>query len=103
SPNDVVVRPDGNIYFTDPAWNIGERAEELPQSLYRLDPEGNLSLIATYDDQRPNGVNLSPDGTLLYLATVDGIVVYDVDAAGLALYPRQCVADTYVDGGDGAV
>src|SRR5690606_29438707 len=35
SPNDVAVRSDGNIYFTDPAWNLGDREEELPQSLYR--------------------------------------------------------------------
>ncbi len=98
SPNDVAVRADGNIYFTDPAWNLGERTEELPQSLYRIDPDGNLSLIDVFDELRPNGVNLSPDGRLLYVAIIETILVYDVDEDGLVDNPRDFVIGPTVDG-----
>ncbi len=98
SPNDVAVRADGNIYFTDPAWNVGERTEELPQSLYRIDAEGTLSVVDVFDEQRPNGVNFSPDGSLLYLAIVGAILVYDVDESGLVSNRREFVSGPNVDG-----
>jgi gluconolactonase len=98
SPNDVAVRNDGNIYFTDPAWNLGERPEELPQSLYRIDPEGELSVIDVFAEQRPNGVSLSPDGALLYVAILGSVQVYDVDLTGTPENRREFVSGIDVDG-----
>jgi gluconolactonase len=98
SPNDVAVRSDGNIYFTDPAWNLGDREEELPQSLYRIAPQGAISLVSAYANMRPNGVSLSPDETRLYLAIQGSIVVFDVDAAGALSNQRDFVTGENVDG-----
>jgi gluconolactonase len=98
SPNDVAVRSDGNMYFTDPAWNLGDRVEELPQSLYRIAPSGEISLISAYDNLRPNGVSLSPDETRLYVAIDGAILLFDVDAAGALSGERNFVTGTSVDG-----
>lgn len=73
SPNDVVVKSDGSIWFTDPSYGIltdyeGERAEpQLPCQVYRIDPEGSVSVIAS-DFEKPNGLAFSPDESILYVA-----------------------------------
>ena len=73
SPNDVVVRSDGSVWFTDPSYGIltdyeGMRAEpELPCHVYRIDPDGTLEIVAD-DFLKPNGLAFSPDETLLYVA-----------------------------------
>jgi gluconolactonase len=84
SPNDVAVRSDGNMYFTDPTYLLGGRPSEQPARAYRRDPSGTLTVI----DQgaNTNGITLSPDESLLYLAHLGGgqnnIIVFDVDDAG---------------------
>jgi gluconolactonase len=68
SPNDAVVRSDGTIYFTDPNWQLGNRPQEINfEGVYRIRPAGTPELV---DDglNSPNGVALSPDETLLYVA-----------------------------------
>jgi gluconolactonase len=75
SPNDVVVKSDGSIWFTDPTYGIdseyeGDRAEsEIGASLvYRIDPvSGEVSAVAT-DFVKPNGLAFSPDERRLYIA-----------------------------------
>jgi sugar lactone lactonase YvrE len=73
SPNDIVCRGDGTIFFTDPPYGLsaphGLPAEqELPFcGLYRLDRTGALTLLAD-DFERPNGLAFSPDERLLYVA-----------------------------------
>jgi sugar lactone lactonase YvrE len=73
SPNDVVVHSNGSIYFTDPPYGLlpgfgGPGDQELPfQGVYRLSPEGRLTLLAD-DFARPNGIALSPDERTLYVA-----------------------------------
>ncbi|WP_437591624.1 SMP-30/gluconolactonase/LRE family protein [Sorangium sp. So ce1000] len=64
SPNDVVARSDGNIYFSDPAFQLTGRPE-LPTAAYRVSPSGEVSLIGTLES--PNGVALSPDERTLYV------------------------------------
>lgn len=84
SPNDIVVRSDGSIYFTDPPYGITEDQRELPYNgLYRISPDGELSLLET-DFGRPNGLVFSPDESLLYVddSPRREIRVFGVNAAG---------------------
>jgi gluconolactonase len=68
SPNDVVVKSDGTIYFTDPNYGIRpEEQEQEVQGVYRLSPDGNdISLVAD-NFARPNGLAFSPDEKKLYI------------------------------------
>ncbi len=72
SPNDVVCKSDGSIWFTDPTFGIlgyyeGAKAEpELPMNVYRLDPSGELAVVAEGINQ-PNGLAFSPDESVLYI------------------------------------
>jgi gluconolactonase len=67
SPNDVVVKSDGSIYFTDPPYGIGREQEELGfYGVYRLTADGTLTLLVR-DFVRPNGLAFSPDESKLYV------------------------------------
>ncbi len=69
SPNDVVVRSDGSIYFTDPPYGLTNLTDwkELPfNGVYRLAPDGELVLLVD-DFDRPNGLAFSPDESILYV------------------------------------
>lgn len=94
APNDVVVRSDGSIWFTDPGYGIlmnyeGHKAEyELPTRVYRLDPHSGAATVVTEDFEKPNGLCFSPDESKLYVVDTgishmpDGpadIRVFDVD------------------------
>jgi len=66
APNDLTVRKDGNIYFSDTTW--GERpGTHAPTAVYRVAPDGALSVAFKVD--MPNGVVLSPDGRTLYVGS----------------------------------
>jgi gluconolactonase len=98
SPNDVVVRSDGSVWFTDPAYGIdsdyeGHKAESEIGAchVYRVDPQSGAVRIAADDFVRPNGIAFSPDERKLYVADTgathvkDGprhIRAFDVDEAG---------------------
>ncbi len=68
SPNDVVIGPDGAIYFTDPTLDLPEgQKQELPfQGVYRLDSSGKVTLL-TKELSQPNGLAFSPDGKRFYV------------------------------------
>lgn len=97
SPNDVVVRSDGSVWFTDPTYGIksdyeGFRAEpeQATRNVYRLDPEtGEIDAVVT-DFGQPNGLAFSPDETILYVA--DSSSSHDPSA------PRHIRAFDVVDG-----
>ena len=93
APNDVVVHPDGHIWFTDPGYGIlfdyeGGRAEpELPTHVYRLNPQTGQATVVLAEAERPNGLCFSPDYSRLYLVDTGvshkpdhhrQIMVYDV-------------------------
>ena len=87
-PNDVVVKSDGSIWFSDNGAGIrgnymGDKApKEMPYRVYRLDPASGELAIAVGDMERPNGLCFSPDEKRLYVVdTPDGTRtthVYDV-------------------------
>jgi len=69
SPNDIVVRSDGAVYFTDPPYGLYQQTEgkELDfQGVYRIDPDGSLHLVLD-DFEKPNGLAFSPDEQTLYV------------------------------------
>ena len=85
SPNDVVVGPDGALYFTDPTLDLpqGEKQEIPFQGVYRLDEKGDVTLL-TKDLSQPNGLAFSPDGKRFYVDDSEqrNIRAYDVAANG---------------------
>jgi gluconolactonase len=81
SPNDLVIKSDGSIFFTDPDFNIpgGIQNKELSfNGIYRISPAGNLQLLETLT--LPNGICFSPDETKLYVndSQAHKIYVWDV-------------------------
>jgi gluconolactonase len=84
SPNDLTVADDGTIYFTDPPYGVDEENRELDFSgVYRLDPDGALTLLSK-EFSRPNGIVLSPDESTLYVNDTDGDIIraYEVTGEG---------------------
>ena len=84
SPNDLVVKSDGSIYFTDPPFGIKSEQEELGfYGVYKIAPDGKLTLLID-DFIRPNGIALSPDETKLYVndSQKGHIRVFDVKSDG---------------------
>jgi gluconolactonase len=85
SPNDVIIGPDGAIYFTDPTLDLvaGEKQEIPFQGVYRLGKDGDVRLL-TKDLTQPNGLAFSPDGKHFYVDDSEqrNIRVYDVAADG---------------------
>jgi gluconolactonase len=97
APNDVVVKSDGSIWFSDPLYGLlndyegGRQQSEQPPALYRLDPDsGEVSAMAS-DFDGPNGLAFSPDERKLYVA--------ESGAPGVA-EPRQYIRvfDVAADG-----
>lgn len=116
SPNDVVVKSDGSIWFTDPVYGIsndyeGERqASETRPGVYRLDPDtGALDLVSDAFDG-PNGIAFSPDEQRLYVAETGDqtkpdptqvLRVFDVGGEGRTLQGMRDFAKVspgYTDG-----
>ena len=90
SPNDVVVKSDGSIYFTDPPYGLSaaygvESEKELDfQGVYRLSPNGDTLTLLVDDFDRPNGLCFSPDESILYINDTERMHVraFDVQPDG---------------------
>jgi gluconolactonase len=90
SPNDLVYRSDGALYFTDPFFGLpmfekDRRAELTHAGIYRLGPNGQLTLLST-ELKGPNGLAFSPDERALYVSNWDEhkkiVMRWDVAADG---------------------
>ncbi|HJR51104.1 MAG TPA: SMP-30/gluconolactonase/LRE family protein [Gemmatimonadales bacterium] len=95
SPNDVVVKSDDSVWFTDPPFGVLGNYEghvapiELPTNVYRLDVRSGKATVVAGDIPRPNGLCFSPDESRLYVV-VSGVTpreirVFEVVAGGTAL------------------
>jgi gluconolactonase len=104
SPNDIVVKSDGSIWFTDPTFGIlgdyeGYKAEpELPMHVHRYDPETGKAGIAAEGVLGPNGLAFSPDEKILYVVESRGvpnrkILAYDLADGGRKLANKRIVID----------
>jgi gluconolactonase len=102
SPNDVVVKSDGSVWFTDPpfgllGWYEGYPAkQELPMNVYRVDASGEMSVVEA-EVNRPNGLCFSPDESILYLVESGtaprNVYAYDVMDGGGRLANRRKLID----------
>ncbi len=89
APNDVVVRRDGQVYFSDPASAAVLDQRELDfNGVYHVSPDGKVTLVTKMT--RPNGVALTPDGKTLYVddTTDRKVLAFDLDADGNASNER---------------
>ncbi|WP_243064781.1 SMP-30/gluconolactonase/LRE family protein [Humibacter sp. RRB41] len=106
SPNDVVARSDGSVWFTDPSYGIlsdyeGHRSEEEigSRNVYRWHPDAPFTPVVDTLTQ-PNGLAFSPDESLLYVSDSElrTITVFEVRGARLGDGREFCSADTVFDG-----
>jgi gluconolactonase len=98
APNDLTVRKDGHIFFTDPAFGSQADTRELNfHGVYHLSPRGELKVIAK-PKGRPNGITLSPNGRILYVANSDERRVYAYDLDGKGQVTNERVFLDNIDG-----
>jgi gluconolactonase len=93
SPNDVLVRRDGNVYFTDPAFGSAADARELDfNGVFHVNPKGEIDVVAKWKT-RPNGIAFSADGKTLYVGDADrhAVVAFDVDGRGAVSNQRDLI------------
>lgn len=98
--NDIAIRADGNIYFTDPKWGRDHDDELGFEGAFRIAPDGKVSLI-TRGMTRPNGIALSPKGDVLYIGddTANEIRRYDVAKDGSVSGEKPFISTASVPGG----
>ena len=87
SPNDVVVKSDGSVYFTDPPFGLAGQSQGKEQDVngvYRVSPDGSEVALVAADMERPNGLAFSPDESILYVddSALGHILAFDVQSDG---------------------
>ena len=109
SPNDVVVKSDGTVWFTDPEFGIlghyegGKAPSEIAMNVYKFDPATGKATIVADTVLGPNGLCFSPDEKILYIVESRGvptrkILAYDVSADAAKLSNKR----VHIDCGPGA-
>ncbi len=105
SPNDVVVRSDGMIFFTDPPYGLGQRAAELGFSgVFGFDEKTGRMVLIDDTLDRPNGLAFSPHERVLYVGdtATQTLWAYDIAADGTAS-GKRLIADVTDDSTPGRV
>lgn len=108
SPNDVTVKSDGSIWFSDPPYGIGgnyignHAEQELPPNVYRVDGATGQTTVVADDFTRPNGICFSPDESKVYITESRGnpnrlIRVFDLVDGGAKLANSR----VFIDGAGG--
>jgi len=84
SPNDLVIRSDGTVYFTDPDYQCNTQCDQAAKRVYRYPAAGGAleEIPTSSSNTNPNGITLSLDETKLYVAGPAGIDIYTLDAGG---------------------
>ncbi|MGE0792135.1 MAG: SMP-30/gluconolactonase/LRE family protein [Sandaracinaceae bacterium] len=103
SPNDVAVRSDGNVYFTDPPYGLTGTREIPFNGVFRVDPSGTVSVVwmSSSMAQRPNGIVISPDEATLYVDDTNDAVVRAFDIASDGSVSGERMFATGVTNADG--
>jgi gluconolactonase len=94
APNDLAIRKEGDVYFTDPAFGNQQDTRELDFfGVYHISRKGELEVIAK-PKGRPNGIALAPDGRTLYVSNSDerNVRAYDLDKSGSASNERTLIS-----------
>jgi len=94
APNDIVVRRDGHVYFTDPAFGNQQDSRELDfYGVFHISPKGEIEAIARSKTRR-DGIALAPGGRLLYVSDADTheIRAWDLDKNGAASNEHVVIA-----------
>ncbi len=103
APNDLAVRKEGDVYFTDPAFGNQQDTRELDFfGVYHISRKGELEVIAK-PKGRPNGIALAPDGRTLYVSNSDerNVRAYDLSKNGDASNERTLISG--MDGVPGGI
>ncbi|HTI51482.1 MAG TPA: SMP-30/gluconolactonase/LRE family protein [Planctomycetaceae bacterium] len=109
APNDIAVRTNGQIFFTDPCYGDRTTMQMTHESVYRIDPDGRVTRVISQPDiQRPNGIALSPDESTLYLVDSCPVIggnrkIWAFDLSPEGTVSRQRVVFDFAPGrgGDG--
>lgn len=105
SPNDLAIRSNGDVYFTDPPYGLALGADDPAKELavhgvYRLAPDGSVALLVD-DLSRPNGIAFSPDEETLYVSNSHPnqpvVMAYDLEGDGSLAHGRVFF-DSWGDG-----
>jgi gluconolactonase len=94
APNDLAVRKEGDVYFTDPAFGNQQDTRELDFfGVFHISRKGELEVIAK-PKGRPNGIALAPDGRMLFVSNSDerNVRAYDLDKSGAASNERTLIS-----------
>ena len=110
SPNDLVVHSSGTIFFTDPNYGVdsgrrkpsfgyeGQKQDLTFQGVYRIDPDGTLSLVVGEGFTGPNGLAFSPDESILYIGdSAERLIWRYPVGSGLSLGERTLFVDQKAD------
>jgi gluconolactonase len=98
SPNDLALRQDGTIYFSDPTYQASNPPPQSQTRVYRVAPGTNAVSVVDATLTQPNGVTLSLDETTLYVTSTKGLYAYPVMADGSTGAPTAFAANLNGDG-----
>lgn len=103
APLGIAIRRDGNVYFTDPAFGNQQDSRELDfYGVYRIKTNGELEAVARWKT-RPNGIAISPNGRVLYVADSDARLIRAYDLAGNGTASNERVFVDKIEGVPGGL